>query len=183
MIYKTVKSSVITFSQLMLPSHSNFSGKIHGGFILSLLDQIAFACASKYSGKYCVTASVDRVDFLCPVEVGELLTLKASVNYVGRTSIVVGIRVESQNIQTGEVKHCNSSYFTMICKEENGDKSEAPKLILKNTNEVRRFYKALHRIEEHRKLKGHMKEPIDYKSKNLIDYLLENHPVKIEIDK
>jgi len=79
----------------MLPSHSNFGGKIHGGFILSLLDQVAFACAAKHSENYCVTASVDRVDFLNPVEVGELLTLKSSVNYVGRTSMVVGVRVES----------------------------------------------------------------------------------------
>jgi len=182
MIYKTVQSSLITFSQLMLPSHSNFSGKIHGGFILSLLDQIAFACASKYSGKYCVTASVDRVDFLSPVEVGELLTLKASVNYVGKTSIVVGIRVDSQNIQTGEIKHCNSSYFTMICKEENGDKAEAPKLILKDLDEVRRFYKAIHRIEQHRNTSQQLSDSIDYKSEELINYLLEKHNVKIEID-
>jgi len=125
---------------------------------------------------------VDRVDFLTPVEVGELLTLKASVNYVGRTSIVVGIRVESQNIQTGEIKHCNSSYFTMICKEENGEKAEAPKLILKNLNEVRRFYKASHRIEEHSKAKEQIKDPIDYKSQDLIDHLLDNHFVKIELD-
>jgi len=77
--YKSAKSSRITISQLMLPSHTNFSGKIHGGFILSLLDQIAFACASKFSGYYCVTASVDTVDFLSPIEVGELVTMKASV--------------------------------------------------------------------------------------------------------
>ena len=122
------------------------------------------------------------MDFLTPVEVGELLTLKASVNYVGRTSIVVGIRVESQNIQTGEIKHCNSSYFTMICKEENGEKSEAPKLILKNLDEVRRFYKSLHRIEEHRKAKEQIKDPVDYKSQEFLDFLLVNHQVKIEID-
>ena len=182
MIYKKVKSSLITFSQLMLPSHSNFSGKIHGGFILSLLDQIAFACASKYSGKYCVTASVDQVDFLSPVEVGELLTLKASVNYVGRTSVVVGIRVESQNIQTGEVKHCNSSYFTMICKDENGQNVEAPKLILKTLDEVRRFYKALQRIEERRNAKSQLKNSVDCKSEEMINNLIENHFVKIEMD-
>jgi len=182
MIYKTVESSLITFSQLMLPSHSNFSGKIHGGFLLSLMDQIAFACASKYSGKYCVTASVDRVDFLTPVEVGELVTLNASVNYVGKTSMVIGIRVESQNVQTGEIKHCNSSYFTMICKEENGEKSEAPKLILRTPNEIRRFYKALHRIEEHKKAAQQIKEPTDYNSKELINYLLENYNVKIHLD-
>ena len=107
-IYKTPKSSRITISELMLPSHSNFSGKIHGGYILSLMDQIAFACASKFSGTYCVTASVDTVDFLNPIEIGELVTLKASVNYVGNSSMVIGIRVTAENIQTRKVKHCNS---------------------------------------------------------------------------
>ena len=94
--FKTVKDSRITISELMLPSHTNFSGKIHGGYILSLLDQIAFACASKYSGNYCVTASVDTVDFLNPIEVGELVTMKASINYVGKSSMIVGIRVEAK---------------------------------------------------------------------------------------
>jgi len=92
-IFKTVSSSHISISELMLPSHTNFSGKIHGGYILSLLDQIAFACASKYSGNYCVTASVDTVNFLLPIEVGELVTMKASVNYGGKSSMIVGIRV------------------------------------------------------------------------------------------
>lgn len=100
-IFKAVSSSHISISQLMLPSHTNFSGKIHGGFILSLLDQIAFACASKFSGNYCVTASVDTVNFLKPIEVGELVTMKASVNYVGKSSMIIGIRVEAENIQTG----------------------------------------------------------------------------------
>ena len=118
--FKTVNSSRVTISQLMLPSYTNFSGKIHGGYLLSLLDQIAFACASKYSGNYCVTASVDTVNFLAPIEVGELVTLKASVNYVGNSSMIVGIRVEAENIQTGKIKHCNSSYFTMVAKDENG---------------------------------------------------------------
>jgi uncharacterized protein (TIGR00369 family) len=113
--YKTVASSNITISELMLPSHTNFSGKIHGGYILSLLDQVAFASASKFSGNYCVTASVDTVDFLNPIEVGELVTMKASVNYVGNSSMIIGIRVESENIQTGAIKHCNS-YFTMVSK-------------------------------------------------------------------
>ena len=102
--YIKVDNSRITISELMVPAHTNFSGKVHGGYILSLMDQIAFACASKHSKTYCVTASVDTVDFLNPIEVGELVTMKASVNYVGRTSMVVGIRVESENIQTGEKK-------------------------------------------------------------------------------
>lgn len=100
--YKTTEESQITITQLMLPSNSNFSGKIHGGFILGLMDQIAFACASKHSRNYCVTASVNKVDFLNPIEVGDLVTLKASINFTGRTSMVIGVRVESENIQTGE---------------------------------------------------------------------------------
>jgi len=103
--FKKISDSQVTISELMLPSHSNFSGKIHGGYILNLMDQIAFACASKHSRKYCVTASVDTVDFLNPIEVGELVTMKASINYVGRSSMVVGIRIEAENIQSGFVKH------------------------------------------------------------------------------
>ncbi len=91
--YKTTEESQITITQLMLPSNSNFSGKIHGGFILGLMDQIAFACASKHSRNYCVTASVNKVDFLNPIEVGDLVTLKASINFTGRTSMVIGVRV------------------------------------------------------------------------------------------
>ena len=100
--FKQISESQITITELMLPSHSNFSGKIHGGHILNLMDQIAFACASKHSSNYCVTASVNKVDFLNPIEVGELLTMKASINFTGRTSMVVGVRVISENIRTGE---------------------------------------------------------------------------------
>ena len=131
----------------MLPSHSNFGGKIHGGHILSLMDQIAFACASKHSQRYCVTASVNRVDFLSPVEVGELLTLKASINYTGRTSMVVGVRVESENITTGKKRHCNSSYFTMVAKDENGNSVEIPGLLVHDTNGIRRFTRSIFRKE------------------------------------
>ena len=128
--FKTVASSHITISELMLPSHTNFSGKIHGGYILSLLDQIAFASASKFSGNYCVTASVDTVNFLKPIEVGELVTMKASVNYVGKSSMIIGIRVEAENIQTGAIKHCNSSYFTMVAKDNDGKSVAVPGLII-----------------------------------------------------
>lgn len=144
--FKKVSSSHISISQLMLPSHTNFSGKIHGGYILSLLDQIAFACASKFSGNYCVTASVDTVNFLNPIEVGELVTMKASVNYVGKSSMIVGIRVEAENIQTGVVKHCNSSYFTMVSKDKEGKNAAVPGLILTNLKEVSRFQNCLKQI-------------------------------------
>ena len=145
--FKTIEQSQVTISELMLPSHTNFSGKIHGGYILSLMDQIAFACASKHSSNYCVTASVDTVDFLRPIEVGELVVMKASVNFVGRTSMVVGIRVESEDIHSGIIKHCNSSYFTMVAKDEQGKSVPVPGLILKTEKQVRRFLKSLNRQE------------------------------------
>tara|TARA_B100000809_G_scaffold130660_1_gene128499 strand:+ start:33194 stop:33748 length:555 start_codon:yes stop_codon:yes gene_type:complete len=150
---KTSKDSSISLAELMLPSNSNFSGKIHGGYILNLMDQIAFACASKYSGKYCVTASINTVDFLNPIEVGELVTLKARVNYVGRTSMTVGIRVVSENIKTGESKHCNSSYFLMVAKNEDGTNAAVPKLKLTSIEGVRRFIRSLNRLEMKRKRK------------------------------
>jgi acyl-CoA hydrolase len=178
--FKTVRSSRVTISQLMLPSHTNFSGKIHGGYLLSLLDQIAFACASKYSGNYCVTASVDTVDFLNPIEVGELVTLKASVNYVGTSSMIVGIRVEAENIQTGKVKHCNSSYFTMVAKDDDGKNTKVPGLILSNNEDVRRFYNCIKQIAL-KKERNQYEEIFDYKSEEAL-IALQNYNVKVEIN-
>ena len=146
--YKTARESRISITELMLPAHSNFGGKVHGGHILNLMDQIAFACASKHSQCYCVTASVNKVDFLCPVEVGELLTLKASINYTGRTSMVVGVRVEAENFTTGKKKHCNSSYFTMVAKDANGKSAPIPGLIITDEHGIRRFARSKRRKEE-----------------------------------
>lgn len=177
--YKSVEASQVVISELMLPSHSNFNGKIHGGYILSLLDQIAFACASKHSRAYCVTASVDTVDFLKPIEIGELVTMKASVNYVGRSSMVIGIRVESENIQTGDIKHCNSSYFTMVAKDKDGNSIEVPGLVLKSDDEIRRFAKSIKR----RKMKDfRVKEfhETDFASEKYL-HILEDHKAKIEM--
>ncbi|WP_209399852.1 acyl-CoA thioesterase [Pseudozobellia sp. WGM2] len=146
--FKSATESRVSITELMLPSHSNFGGKVHGGHILNLMDQIAFACASKHSQCYCVTASVNRVDFLHPVEVGELLTLRASINYTGRTSMVVGVRVESENITKGTKRHCNSSYFTMVAKDENAKSIAVPGLLLENEQGVRRFARSKKRKEE-----------------------------------
>ncbi|CAM3965501.1 acyl-CoA thioesterase [Flavobacterium branchiophilum] len=178
-IFKKVSDSKVTISELMLPSHTNFSGKIHGGYILSLLDQIAFASASKFSGHYCVTASVDTVDFLNPIEVGELVTMKASVNYVGKSSMIVGIRVESENIQTGKVKHCNSSYFTMVAKNKNGTSEKVPGLILSNENDIRRFFNCLKMIAL-KKEKSLHEEKEHYKSENQVE-ILKNYNVKLNL--
>lgn len=177
--YKKVEASKILISELMLPSNSNFNGKIHGGYILNLMDQIAFACASKHSKTYCVTASVDTVDFLNPIEIGELVTMKASINYVGNTSMVVGIRVESENIRTGEIKHCNSSYFTMVAKDGDGKSVEVPGLILINKHEIRRFLKSLKRTE----VKNLRRKEFEKKDFSPNDYLhiLEDYKVMVAL--
>ncbi|MBS9774320.1 MAG: acyl-CoA thioesterase [Tenacibaculum sp.] len=156
--YKNAEDSTIEISELMRPSCANFSGKVNGGYILNLMDQIAFACASKYSETYCVTASVDTVNFLKPIEVGELVTMKASINYVGKSSMVVGIRVEAQNIQTGIVKHCNSSYFTMVAKNDDGKSVSVPGLILSSESQIRRFLETIKRIEIKHKWKKEFDE-------------------------
>jgi uncharacterized protein (TIGR00369 family) len=144
-LYKPVSLSETVITELMIPSYSNFGGKIHGGILLSLMDKVAYVCAAKHAGNYCVTASIDTVDFLQPVEVGDLVSLMASVNYVGNTSLVVGIRVISENIKTNQVFHTNTSYFTMVAKDEKNQPVQVPGLILENRNQVRRFLEARRR--------------------------------------
>lgn len=177
--FKTATESHVSITELMLPSHSNFSGKVHGGHILNLMDQIAFACASRHSQHYCVTASVNRVDFLNPIEVGELVTLKASINYTGRTSMVVGVRVESENITTGEKKHCNSSYFTMVAKDENGKNVSVPGLIIEDHQGIRRFSRSIRRKEQARK-RGSKFKASTFKVEEYLEHLAEEN-VKVEL--
>jgi len=144
---KSVGFSRTTITELMIPSYANFGGKIHGGILLSLMDKVAYACSSRHAGTYCVTVSVDRVEFLKPVEVGDLVSLHASVNYVGRSSMLVGIRVEAQDVKSGEVRHTNSSYFTMVAKGDDDKPQLVPKLLLETRDDVRRFLEALNRKE------------------------------------
>ena len=111
---------------LMTPDMANFSGKVHGGALLNLLDRVAFSCASRYSQEYAVTLSVDQVVFRQPIHVGELVTFRASINHAGRTSMEVGIRVEAENIRTGERRHTNSCYFTMVAVDAEGRPTAVP---------------------------------------------------------
>ncbi|MEM7708381.1 MAG: acyl-CoA thioesterase [Pseudomonadota bacterium] len=144
---QSVSFSRTTMTELMIPAYANFGGKIHGGHLLSLMDKVAYACASRHAGTYCVTVSVDTVHFLKPVEVGELVSFQASVNYVGNSSLVVGMRVTSENVQSRVVNHTNTSYFTMVARSETGGKVQVPPLILETTDDVRRFFAALKRRE------------------------------------
>jgi uncharacterized protein (TIGR00369 family) len=137
--FRTVADSESTITELMIPSYANFGGKVHGGILLSLMDKVAYVCASKHFGGYCVTVAVDGVEFLHPVEVGELVSLKASVNYVGRTSMIIGIRVEALQPKTGRLTHTNSCYFTMAAKDDQGQLAEVPGLVISTKEELRRF--------------------------------------------
>jgi acyl-CoA hydrolase len=157
---KTVRDSEVTITELMIPSYANFGGKVHGGILLGLMDKVAYVCASKHSGSYCVTVAVEGVEFLSPVEVGELVSLKACVNYVGRTTMIIGIRVESLHPQTGVLKHTTSCYFTMAAKDATGDLCEVPALVLENETQLRRFCegKAIRRLSLQKReyLKGNL---------------------------
>lgn len=144
---RTVQFSRTRLTELMIPSYANFGGKVHGGIILSLMDKVAYACSSKHAGAYCVTVTVDGVEFLQPVEVGELLHLDASVHFVGNTSLVVGIKVTTENVKTNLVKHTNNSYFTMVAKGDDGKPIQVPELILQDISEVRNFVDAIKRRE------------------------------------
>ena len=123
---------------LMTPDMANFSGKVHGGALLNLLDRVAFSCASRFSKQYAVTLSVDQVMFKEPINVGELVTFRAAVNYAGRTSMEIGVRVEAQEIRSGKSRHTNSCYFTMVAVDEDGNPVEVPELQVLTAEEEKR---------------------------------------------
>lgn len=130
---------------LMTPDNANFSGNVHGGTLLKYLDEVAYACASRYAGSYVVTLSVDQVTFRQPIHVGELVTFLASVNYTGRTSMEVGIKVITENIRDKLVRHTNSCFFTMVAIDEHGKTVEVPTLTPRTEDETRRFANAKER--------------------------------------
>jgi acyl-CoA hydrolase len=137
----------LSMTVLMTPDMANFSGNVHGGAILKLLDGVAYACASRYAGCYVVTLSVDQVIFRQPIHVGELVTFLASVNYTGKTSMEIGIKVVTENIQKRLVRHANSCYFTMVAVDENRNPVPVPPLDLVTKEQKQRFQAAEQRRE------------------------------------
>lgn len=131
-------SRQLEMTVLMTPDMANFSGKVHGGALLNLLDRVAFSCASRFSARYVVTLSVDQVTFREPINVGELVTFRASVNHAGRTSMEIGIRVEAEDIRKGQRRHTNSCYFTMVGVDDEGRPAEVPPLRVETDVEMRR---------------------------------------------
>ena len=131
-------SHQLSMTVLMTPDTANFSGKVHGGTILKLLDQVAYACASRYAGRYVVTLSVDQVMFRQPIQVGELVTFMASVNHTGSSSMEIGIKVIAEDIRTKVVRHVNSCFFTMIAVDDSGKPTPVPAWAPASAEEKRR---------------------------------------------
>lgn len=155
---RSPKQSDTTITELMIPAYANFGGKIHGGILLEMMDKVAYACGTKHAGNYCVTVAVEEVDFIQPVEVGDLLCMMARVNYVGNTSMVIGIKVTSENIKDRTMRHTNTSYFTMVAKDTNGKPTQVPELLLEDYIDTKRFGEALFR----KKLKKYRKEQMEH---------------------
>jgi len=126
-------------SVLMTPDKSNFTGHVHGGELLKYLDQIAYACATRYCGHYVVTLSVDKVLFKHPIYVGDFVTFFAHVNYTGTTSMEIGIKVVSENIQKKTATHTHTCYFTMVALDENRKPTPVPPLNPQSEECKRRF--------------------------------------------
>ena len=129
----------LSMTVLMTPDMANFSGNVHGGTILKLLDQVAYACASRYAGRYVVTLSVDQVMFREPIHVGELVTFLASVNHTGTSSMEIGIKVVTENIRAQSVRHANSCFFTMVALDDDRKPAAVPPLDLVTPDQKRRF--------------------------------------------
>jgi acyl-CoA hydrolase len=142
----------LTMTVLMTPDTANFAGNVHGGTILKLLDQVAYACASRYAGRYVVTLSVDQVVFRQPIHVGELVTFLASVNHTGTSSMEVGIKVVAEEIRTQVVRHVNSCFFTMVAVDDERKPVPVPPLELRTAEQQRRHAAALARKQLRREL-------------------------------
>jgi len=147
------KRSLI-MSEIMTPDKANFGGNVHGGFILSLLDRVAYSCAARYCQHYAVTLSVDEVQFKKPIHVGELVTFYAKVNYTGNTSMEIGIKVMAENLLTGEKRHTNSCFFTMVAVDENFRPCKVPPLNPSSKTDKRRFEAAKLRREMRKQLES-----------------------------
>ncbi|WP_348754288.1 acyl-CoA thioesterase [uncultured Aquincola sp.] len=128
----------LTMTVLMTPDTANFAGNVHGGSILKLLDQVAYACASRYAARYVVTLSVDQVNFRQPIHVGELVTFLASVNYTGTSSMEIGIKVIAEDIRSQVVRHVNSCFFTMVAVDDERKPVAVPPLRPFSPDEKRR---------------------------------------------
>ncbi|UCC18249.1 MAG: acyl-CoA thioesterase [Promethearchaeota archaeon] len=144
---KKVSDSRVEIAQIMYPEHANPAGNVHGGHILKLVDQAAAIAGARHTHRNVVTASVDRMDFISPVYIGNVVFAKASINYAGRTSMEIGVRIEAECLRTGTHTHVGSAYLTFVALDENDKPTEIPKIIPETEEEKRRFEEAKRRRE------------------------------------
>ena len=142
---RTVRQSQHETSEIMMPQHANNVGHVFGGVVLAMMDKAAAVAAIRHCRLTCVTASIDRVDFREPIHVGDLVVMKASVNYVGRSSMEVGVRVEAEDLPTGRRRHTNSCYLTFVAVDRDGRPVEVPGLVAESADEIRRYNAAVAR--------------------------------------
>jgi len=145
---KTVKNTHVIMHELILPNDTNLLGNVLGGRVMHLMDMCAAMSAYKHARTAVVTASVDRLDFLAPAKMGEIMILKSSVNYTGKSSMEVGVRIESENPKTGDIYHTSSAYLTFVSLNENGKPKRVDNINPENNNEIRRFNEGKIRHEE-----------------------------------
>ena len=145
---KTVKNTHVIMHELILPNDTNLLGNVLGGRVMHLMDMCAAMSAYKHARTAVVTASVDRLDFLAPAKMGEIMILKSSVNYTGKSSMEVGVRIESENPKTGDIYHTSSAYLTFVSLNENGKPKRVDNINPENDNEIRRFNEGKIRHEE-----------------------------------
>ena len=145
---KTVKNTHVIMHELVLPNDANLLGNVLGGRVMHLMDMCAAMSAYKHARTAVVTASVDRLDFLAPAKMGEIMILKSSVNYTGKTSMEIGVRIESENPKTGDIYHTSSAYLTFVSLNENGKPKRVDNINPENDNEIRRFNEGKIRHEE-----------------------------------
>ncbi len=150
---KKVKDSIITMTELVLPHHTNQLGNLLGGQLMHWIDICAALASSKHAQRICVTASVDRINFLHPIKLGDVVTIKASVNRVFNTSMEVGVKVTAENHTKGIQRHTNSAYLTFVGLDDNGKPVKAQEIIPVSDDEKRRYNDALIRREKRLQLR------------------------------
>lgn len=142
---KKVSESALTTARLMMPTDANVMGNVFGGAIMRYMDEVAAIVAFRHAGKNCVTASIDRMNFYAPVYVGNILIMKAAVNYVGKTSMEIGVRIEADDATAGRVTHTGSCFITYVALDSTGKPARIPKIVPVTREEKRRYSQALAR--------------------------------------
>ncbi len=167
---KKISESRVEIAQVMMPEHSNAAGNVHGGYILKLVDQAGAIVAARHTHLNCVTASLDRMDFISPVFIGNLTFAKASVNYTGRTSMEIGVRIEAECLKTGTHTHVGSAYLTFVALGDDDKPVEIPQILPETEEEKRRYEEAKKRKEnriKHRKAHKHVQQPCIVRTEKL----------------